>query len=120
VWKSNRRPTRNCPRNRVCSMVWRLITDSPVDFHIGEGEDEGWCRCNAGAPPEQAASGECLTVNRTCMASWTDASMGGTCGSQQTACSADSSGNACDGDSPWCCLDEECEGKGSGWCWCQP
>ena len=84
-----------------------------------EGENEGWCRCNAGAPP-QAASGECLSGGRTCMASWTDASMGGTCGSQQTACSADSSGNACDGDSPWCCLDEECEVEGSGWCWCQP
>ena len=55
------------------------------------------------------------------MASWTDASMGGTCGSQQTACSADSSGNACDGDSPWCCTDEACEGvEGSGWCYCKP
>jgi hypothetical protein len=85
-----------------------------------EGENQGWCRCNAGAPPKQAASGECLNLDRTCMASWTDASMGGTCGSQQTACSADSSGDACDGDSPWCCTDEACEVEGSGWCWCQP
>ena len=86
-----------------------------------EGDDgDGWCKCNAGAPPKQAASGECLSGGRTCMASWTDASSGGTCGSQQTACSADSSGNACDGDSPWCCLDEECDGEGSGWCYCKP
>ena len=85
-----------------------------------QGENQGWCRCNAGAPPKQAASGECLNLDRTCMASWTDASMGGTCGSQQTACSADGSGNACDGDSPWCCLDEECDGEGSGWCYCKP
>ncbi len=73
-------------------MAWRLITDSPVDFHIGEGEDEGWCRCNAGAPPTQAASGECLSGGRTCMASWTDATFPG-CAATQNACSTDAFGN---------------------------
>ena len=38
-----------------------------------EGENEGWCRCNAGAPP-QAASGDpgyCKESATPCMASWT-------------------------------------------------
>ena len=90
-----------------------------------EGEGQGWCKCNAGAPPKQPASGECLSVDRTCMASWTDATFPG-CAATQNACSTDAFGNACDHTSsspsttPWCCLDAECEGEGSGWCYCKP
>ena len=92
-----------------------------------EGEGQGWCKCNAGAPPKQAASGECLSVDRTCMASWTDATFPG-CAATQNACSTDASGNACDhtasspSTTPWCCTDEACGGttEGSGWCYCKP
>ena len=114
-----------------CSTHQEYCTNCDDSFHWCcttnncEGENDGWCRCNAGAPTKQPASGECLTVNRTCMASWTDATFPG-CAATQNACSADASGNACDHTAsspstiPWCCLDQECEGEGSGWCWCKP
>ena len=114
-----------------CSSHQEYCTNCDDSFHWCcttnncEGENEGWCRCNAGAPTKQPVSGECLTVDRTCMASWTDATFPG-CAATQNACSADASGNACDHTAsspstiPWCCLDAECEVEGSGWCYCKP
>ena len=103
------------------SYHWCCTTDNC------EGENQGWCKCNPGTPPKQAASGECLSVDRTCMASWTDATFPG-CAATQNACSTDASGNACDhtasspSTTPWCCTDEACGGttEGSGWCYCKP
>ena len=114
-----------------CSSHQEYCTNCDDSFHWCcttnncEGENDGWCRCNAGAPTKQPASGECLSVDRTCMVSWTDATFPG-CAATQNACSADASGNACDHTAsepstiPWCCLDAECEVEGSGWCWCKP
>ena len=114
-----------------CSSHQEYCTNCDDSFHWCcttnncEGENDGWCRCNAGAPTKQPASGECLSVDRTCMASWTDATFPG-CAATQNACSTDAFGNACDHTSsspsttPWCCLDAECEGEGSGWCYCKP
>ena len=114
-----------------CSSHQEYCTNCDDSFHWCcttnncEGENEGWCRCNAGAPTKQPASGECLSVDRTCMASWTDATLPG-CAATQNACSTDAFGNACDHTSsspsttPWCCLDAECEVEGSGWCYCKP
>jgi len=119
------------PTINGCSSHQEYCTNCDDSFHWCcttnncEGENDGWCRCNAGAPTKQPASGECLTVNRTCMASWTDATFPG-CAATQNACSADASGNACDHTAsspstiPWCCLDQECEVEGSGWCYCKP
>ena len=101
------------------SYHWCCTTDNC------EGENQGWCKCNAGAPPQPPASGKCLSGGRTCMASWTDATFAG-CAATQNACSTDAFGNACDhtasspSTTPWCCLDEECDGEGSGWCYCKP
>ena len=114
-----------------CSSPQEYCTNCDDSYHWCctrnncEGEGQGWCKCNAGAPPKQPASGECLSVDRTCMASWTDATFPG-CAATQNACSTDAFGNACDHTSsspsttPWCCLDAECEGEGSGWCYCKP
>ena len=83
-----------------------------------EGADDGWCYCTPGVAGSKEP-GTCESnPGKTCLSTWTDAAMGGTCGETQNGCPS----AGCDPPygQPWCCTDAGCEGEDDGWCYCTP
>ena len=110
------RSIEGCP-SEACddeSWTWCCTTEEC------EGQDRGWCKCTPGVVGSEVKEpGTCESnPGKTCLSTWTDAAMGGTCGETQNGCPS----AGCDPPygQPWCCTDAECEGEDDGWCYCTP